>query len=36
VLRDRDARAGTRYHGLVRLDDRWVWFPQPWRLVAHD
>lgn len=33
VFRERDAAAGVRYDGLVRLDDRWVWFPKPWRLL---
>jgi hypothetical protein len=23
---------GTAYDGLVWLDDRWAWFPKPWRL----
>jgi hypothetical protein len=27
-------REGTRYDGLVRLDDRWVWFPKPYRVVG--
>jgi hypothetical protein len=25
--------AGMRYDGLVRLPDRWVWFPKPYRVV---
>ena len=25
--------AGMRYDGLVRLPDRWVWFPKPYRIV---
>jgi hypothetical protein len=25
---------GTDYDGLVWLDDRWVWFPAPWRVLA--
>ena len=24
---------GTDYDGLVWLDDRWVWFPAPWRVL---
>lgn len=26
-----DGRDGHVYDGLVRLDDRWAWFPSPWR-----
>jgi hypothetical protein len=26
--------AGMRYDGVVRLDDRWVWFPKPYRVVG--
>ncbi|MFN7146455.1 MAG: hypothetical protein ACK4YP_21960, partial [Myxococcota bacterium] len=22
------------YDGLVRIDDRWAWFPAPWRVLA--
>ncbi len=36
VMRDGGAAKGVRYDGLVRLDDRWVWFPKPWRMIAHD
>ncbi len=36
VMRDAGAPKGVRYDGLVRLDDRWVWFPKPWRMIAHD
>jgi hypothetical protein len=25
--------AGMAYDGLVRLPDRWVWIPKPWRLI---
>lgn len=25
---------GMAYDGLVSLDDRWVWFPKPWKLIA--
>jgi hypothetical protein len=25
--------AGMAFDGLVLLDDRWVWFPKPWRSV---
>lgn len=25
---------GLSFDGLVRIDDRFVWFPQPWRLAA--
>lgn len=28
-----DAERGMRYDGLVWLEDRWVWFPKPWRFV---
>lgn len=24
---------GVRYDGMVRIDDRWAWFPKPWRLI---
>lgn len=27
-------RAGMRYDGVVLLDDRWVWFPKPYRVVG--
>jgi hypothetical protein len=26
--------AGMRYDGLVRLPDRWIWFPKPYRVVG--
>jgi hypothetical protein len=26
--------AGVRYDGLVRLDDRWIWLPKPYRAVG--
>lgn len=26
--------AGMRYDGVVRLDDRWVWFPKPYRVIG--
>lgn len=26
--------SGMRYDGLVRIDDRWVWFPKPYRVVG--
>jgi hypothetical protein len=26
--------SGMRYDGVVRLDDRWVWFPKPYRVVG--
>jgi len=25
---------GMAYDGLVRLGDRWAWFPKPWRFLA--
>jgi hypothetical protein len=25
---------GMAYDGLVRIDDRWVWFPKPWKFIA--
>ena len=25
---------GISYDGLVLLEDRWVWFPKPWRAIA--
>jgi hypothetical protein len=25
--------SGTRYEGLVWLDDHWAWFPKPWRAL---
>jgi hypothetical protein len=28
------ADAGIRYDGVVLLDDRWVWFPKPYRVVG--
>jgi hypothetical protein len=28
------AEAGMRYDGLVRIDDRWVWLPKPYRVVG--
>lgn len=24
---------GVSYDGLVRLDDRWLWFPKPWKVL---
>jgi len=24
---------GMAYDGLVRVDERWVWFPKPWKLL---
>ncbi len=27
---------GMAYDGLVRLDDRWVWFPKPWKLIVRN
>ncbi len=32
-LRPGDA-AGMRYEGLVRLDDRWIWLPKPYRVLC--
>jgi hypothetical protein len=26
-------RLGLAFDGLVRLDERWVWFPKPWRAL---
>jgi hypothetical protein len=26
--------AGIGFDGLVRLGDRWVWFPKPWRAIG--
>lgn len=26
--------AGTRHDGVVRIDDRWAWFPKPYRVVG--
>jgi hypothetical protein len=26
--------AGVRYDGVTRLDDRWGWFPKPYRVVG--
>ena len=26
-------RRGVVFDGLVRLGDRWAWFPKPWRAV---
>ncbi|MFN7931238.1 MAG: hypothetical protein U0Y68_25580, partial [Blastocatellia bacterium] len=26
--------AGMRYDGVVRIDDRWVWFPKPYRVIG--
>lgn len=31
--RETGATSGMAYDGLVRLGDRWVWFPKPWRLL---
>jgi hypothetical protein len=28
------AESGMRYDGVVLLDDRWVWFPKPYRVVG--
>jgi hypothetical protein len=28
------AEAGMRYDGVVMIDDRWVWFPKPYRVVG--
>jgi hypothetical protein len=25
--------SGLSFDGLVRLDDRWAWFPKPWRVL---
>jgi hypothetical protein len=25
---------GVLYAGLARIDDRWAWFPKPWRAIA--
>jgi hypothetical protein len=25
---------GMAHDGLVRLDDRWAWFPKPWRILG--
>jgi hypothetical protein len=30
-LREPGAPAGMAFDGLVPLDDRWAWFPKPWR-----
>ena len=27
-------RRGLAYDGLVRLGERWAWFPKPWRHLA--
>jgi hypothetical protein len=29
-----DESLGTSFDGLVRLDDRWAWFPKPWRVLG--
>jgi hypothetical protein len=29
-----DGEIRVRYDGLVRLDDRWAWFPRPYRIAA--
>jgi hypothetical protein len=31
---DAGRAAGVRYDGVTRLDDRWVWFPKPYRVVG--
>ena len=28
--------AGMAHDGLVKLDDRWAWFPKPWRVLGED
>jgi len=28
-----EAGSGLSFDGLVRLDDRWAWFPKPWRVL---
>jgi hypothetical protein len=30
-LREPGAPAGMAFDGLVAIDDRWAWFPKPWR-----
>jgi hypothetical protein len=30
------AQGGTRYEGLVWLDDHWAWFPKPWRALPSE
>jgi hypothetical protein len=32
-LREPGAAFGMSFDGLVELDDRWAWFPKPWRHV---
>jgi hypothetical protein len=27
---------GMAHDGLVKLDDRWAWFPKPWRVLGED
>lgn len=27
---------GMAYDGLVWLEDRWAWFPKPWRIIGDD
>lgn len=27
-------KSGMRYEGVVMLDDRWVWFPKPYRVIG--
>jgi hypothetical protein len=27
---------GMAYDGLVKLDDRWAWFPKPWRVLGEE
>ncbi len=28
--------AGMAHDGLVKLDERWAWFPKPWRVLGED
>lgn len=30
------AGAGMSFDGLVPLDDRWAWFPKPWRALSRE
>jgi hypothetical protein len=34
ATRSTSGGVGTRYDGLARLGDRWVWLPKPFRIVA--